>query len=47
MKLEFVTDEKGRKKAVQLPIKDWDKIKRDLEELNLLKNKKQFMLEFA
>ena len=37
MNLEFVTDEKGRKKAVQLSIKDWDKIKRDLEELNLLK----------
>jgi PHD/YefM family antitoxin component YafN of YafNO toxin-antitoxin module len=47
MDLQYITDSKGKKSAVQLPLKDWEQIKKDLDELERLRNKKQFMTELA
>ena len=47
MDLQYITDKKGHKNAVQLPMKDWEKIQKDLGELERLRNKKQFMAELA
>ncbi len=47
MEIQYLTDKKGRKNAVQLPLKEWEKIKKDLEELNRLRNKKLFLSELA
>lgn len=46
-KENFVIDEQGHKSAVQLPMKDWEQIKKDLEELERLRNKKNFLTELA
>ena len=43
----YIIDKKGRKSAVQLPLKYWKKIQKDLEELERLRNKKIFMAELA
>jgi PHD/YefM family antitoxin component YafN of YafNO toxin-antitoxin module len=42
MNLQFITDTKGHKSAVQLPLKDWEQIQKDLEELKTLRDKKAF-----
>jgi hypothetical protein len=42
MHLQFITDIKGRKTAVQLPVKDWERIQRDLEELDKYRDKGAF-----
>lgn len=47
MELQYITDRKGHKNAVQLSIKDWEQIKKDLEELERLRNKKLFLTELA
>lgn len=47
MELQYITDRKGHKSAVQLPIKDWEKIRKDLDELERLRNKKLFLTELA
>jgi hypothetical protein len=47
MNLQYITDTKGHKSAVQLPLKDWKQIKKELEELKRLRNKKMFMTELA
>lgn len=47
MNLQYITDTKGHKSAVQLPLKDWMQIKKELEELKRLRNKKMFMTELA
>ena len=47
MNLQYITDTKGRKNAVQLPMKEWEQIQKDLEELDRLRNKKLFMAELA
>lgn len=47
MNLQYITDGKGHKNAVQLPMEDWQKIQKDLEELERLRNKKLFMTELA
>jgi hypothetical protein len=47
MNLQYITDTKGHKNAVQLPINDWEQIQKDLEELERLRNKKHFMTELA
>jgi hypothetical protein len=46
MDIQYITDKKGKKNAVLLPISDWDKIQKDLIELDRLRDKKFFMLEF-
>ena len=33
MELQYITDRKGHKHAVQLAMKDWEQIKKDLDEL--------------
>jgi hypothetical protein len=47
MDLLYLTDTKGRKNAVQLPLKYWEQIQKDLEELGRLRNKKLFLSELA
>ena len=47
MELQYITDQKGHKNAVQLPMKDWEQIKKDLDELERLRNKKLFLAELA
>lgn len=47
MGLQYITDTKGRKSAVQLPLKDWEKIQKDLSELERLRNKKLFLAELS
>ncbi len=47
MNLQYITDKKGQKNAVQLPIKEWEQIQKDLGELERLRNKKLFMTELA
>ena len=47
MELKYITDKKGHKNAVQLPMKDWEQIQKDLYELERLRNKKLFLAELA
>ncbi|HPR31297.1 MAG TPA: hypothetical protein PLK12_04340 [Prolixibacteraceae bacterium] len=47
MNLQYITDTKGQKSAVQLPLKDWKQILKDLGELERLRNKKMFLTELA
>jgi len=47
MDLQYITDTSGHKNAVQLPLKDWEQIQKDLEELERLRNKKRFLTELA
>jgi hypothetical protein len=47
MNLQFITDTKGQVNAIQLPMKEWKQIQKDLEELERLRNKKVFMTELA
>lgn len=47
MNLQFITDEKGYKNAVQLPLSEWERIQKDLQELQRLRNKKLFLMELA
>ncbi len=47
MNLQYITDGKGHKNAIQLPMQDWEQIQKDLEELDRLRNKKLFMTELA
>ena len=47
MNLQYITDTKGHKSAVLLPLKDWEQIQKDLGELKRLRNKKLFMTELA
>jgi PHD/YefM family antitoxin component YafN of YafNO toxin-antitoxin module len=47
MNFQYIIDNKGRKSAVQLPLKYWEQIQKDLEELDRLRNKKLFMAELA
>jgi hypothetical protein len=45
MNLQYLTDTKGHKNAVQLPIEDWEKIQHDLKELETLRDKKAFIYD--
>ena len=47
MNLKYITDTKGHKSAVQLPLKEWERIQKDLDELERLRNKKLFLTELA
>lgn len=47
MNIQYITDTKGRKSEVQLPLKYWEQIQKDLEELDRLRSKKPFMTELA
>lgn len=47
MDIQYITDKEGRKNAVQLPLEEWKKIQKDLEELKRLRNKKLFLSELA
>jgi PHD/YefM family antitoxin component YafN of YafNO toxin-antitoxin module len=47
MNLQYITDTRGHKSAVQLPMEDWNQIQKDLDELERLRNKKHFLAELA
>lgn len=47
MELQYITDGKGHKSGVQLPMEAWERIQKDLEELARLRNKKLFLFELA
>lgn len=47
MNLQYITDGRGHKNAVQLPMQEWEQIIKDLEELERLRNKKLFLSELA
>lgn len=47
MELQYITDRKGHKSEIQMPIKDWEQIKKDLDELERLRNKKLFLAELT
>ena len=47
MNLQYITDTRGHKNAVQLPMEDWNQIQKDLDELERLRNKKLFLAELA
>jgi len=47
MDLQYITNTKGLKSAVQVPMKYWEQIQKDLAELERLRNKKLFMTELA
>lgn len=42
LSLQYITDPKGNKNAVLLPISEWEKIQKDLEAYKKLKDKKDF-----
>lgn len=43
MNLQYITDTKGKKEAVQLPIEDREQTQNDLKESETLRDKKVFM----
>jgi hypothetical protein len=45
MELQYVTDHKGHKSAVQLPMNDWLQIQKELKELEKLRDKKVFFAD--
>jgi len=45
MELQYITDLKGHKSAVQLPMNDWLKIQKELKELEKLRDKKAFLAD--
>ena len=47
MNIQYITDTKGCEIAVQLSLKYWEQIQKDLKELDRLRNKKLFMTELA
>lgn len=47
MDVQYIIDGRGQKSGVQLPIQEWEKIQKDLVELDRLRNKKLFLAELA
>ena len=47
MDLQYITDTRGHKSAVQLPMNEWERIQKDLNELERLRNKKIFLAELS
>ena len=45
MNLQYITDNNGHKNAVLLSMNDWEKIKKDLKELERFRDKKTFMMD--
>ncbi|MBA4411360.1 MAG: hypothetical protein C0397_18315 [Odoribacter sp.] len=45
MELQYITNTKGHKSAVQLPINDWLLIQKELKELEKLRDKKAFFAD--
>ncbi len=45
MKVQFVTDAKGRKTAVQIPIKEWERIRARLDKDGFFDDLKEAMHE--
>ena len=47
LQLQYIIDKDGNKNGVLLPINDWEKIRKDLEAYERLKNKKAFFQGLA
>lgn len=45
MNLQYIIDIRGHKSAVQLPIRDWQQIQKELKELEKLRKKKAFLVD--
>jgi PHD/YefM family antitoxin component YafN of YafNO toxin-antitoxin module len=45
MDIQYITDKKGKKNAVLLPLSEWENIQKELKELEKLRDKKQYILE--
>ena len=45
MKVQFVTDAKGRKTAVQIPIKEWERIRAKLDKDGFFSDLKEALHE--
>jgi hypothetical protein len=45
MKVQFVTDAKGRKTAVQIPIKEWERIRAKLDKDGFFNDLKEALHE--
>lgn len=45
MELQYITDHKGHKNAVQLPMNDWLMIQKELKELEKLRDKRAFFAD--
>lgn len=45
MELQYITDHKGHKRAVQLPMNEWLNIQKQLKELEKLRDKKVFFAD--
>lgn len=41
MEVQYLTNEKGKKTAVQLDLKQWDKLQKDIKKLEVLNDLKQ------
>ncbi len=47
MKLQYITDDRGNKSGVQLPIQEWERIQKDLDELDRFRKKELFLSELS
>ena len=47
MNIQYITDTRGQKNAIQLPLKDGEQIQKVLGELKRLRSKKLFLTELA
>ncbi len=47
MKLQYITDGRGNKSGVQLPIQEWERIQKDLDELDRFRKKELFLSELS
>lgn len=45
MHVQYVTDEKGKKTAVQIPLKEWDVLQKGVKKLELFEDLKQAFKE--
>lgn len=47
MQVQYVTNEKGKKTAVQIPLKQWDEIQQRIKKLELFEELKEAFKEMA
>ena len=47
MKLQYITDGRGNKSGVQLPIQEWQRMQKDLDELDRFRKKELFLSELS
>jgi len=45
MHIQYVTNEKGKKTAVQLPLKEWNELRKSIKKLEVFDDLKQAFVE--